>query len=124
MTHHSLRAAVMWQRAKEGKFPWGVPLLPRPIGLPISYGPAPPQVPNRYHCLLRLAHSPEEVLCVEVCENATIRDLLVMMQRTTSQPANAMMIVKEGRILPSYVKALCALPVRSFPPIWTQIGLC
>ena len=111
MTQHAFRAAVMWQRAKEGRFPWGVPLLPRPKGLPISYGPTPPSTPDRYHCLLRPAHEPEELYCVEVCGHATVRDLLYMLQQATGQPANAMLIVQEGRVLPTYARATSALPI-------------
>ena len=44
MSQHTWRAGVMWQRAKLGKCPWGVPLLPRPKGKPISYDPEASQL--------------------------------------------------------------------------------
>ena len=71
MSLHTMRAAVMWQRAKQGRFPCGIPLLPRPTGKPVSFSPhQEPVVVNMYHCLLRPAHAPREIYTVDVCERA------------------------------------------------------
>ena len=112
MSQHTLRAGVMWQQAKTGKFPWGIPLLPRPKGKPIVYGPAVGKVAvNMYQCWLRPAHDLDQLYCVDFCEKATIASILEMLEKPTEQPASSMMIIKDGRILPTHVLATRALPV-------------
>ena len=112
MTLHTMRSAVMWQRAKHGRFPWGIPLLPRPTGKPVSYRPLQgAAVPTMYKCMLRPANAPQEIYVVDICEKASIGDMLTILEKTTPYLKNSMMVVKEGRILPTYANAMTALPV-------------
>ena len=112
MSLHTMRSAAMWQRAKQGRFPWGIPLLPRPTGKPVSYHPLQGAVTlNMYKCMLRPAHAPQEIYVVDICEKATIGDMLTILEKTTPYLKSSMMVVKEGRILPTHANAMTALPV-------------
>ena len=112
MTMHTMRSAVMWQRSKHDRFPWGVPLLPRPMGKPVSYLPLKGAVvPAMYKCMLRSAHAPQEIYVVDICEKATIGDMLTILEKSTHLQKKALMVVKEGKVIPTYAKAMIALPV-------------
>ena len=62
-------------------------------------------------CLLKAAHAPQEIYTVRVCAGATVDDLLHMLERVTPYKRENMMLVKNGKVLASYMKASAALPV-------------
>ena len=66
---------------------------------------------NMCQCLLRPAHPAEEIHSVDVCEKATIGDMLTMLEKTTTYTKQRVMAVKAGRIQPSYMKVTSGLSV-------------
>ena len=70
-------------------------------------------VPTMYKCMLKPAHAPEEIYVVDICEKAPVGDMLTVLERPTHYQKKSLMVVKEGRVLPTYAKAMTALPVSS-----------
>ena len=109
---HAMRSAVMWQRSKRGRFPWGVPLLPRPKSAPVTFAPLRGPTPiTKYKCMLRPAHATQEIYLVDICEKMLIGDMLTVLERTKGMQKKSLMVVKDGRIVPTYAKAMVALPI-------------
>ena len=100
MSASSLRAGVIWQRAKLGTRPRPKEYLPTPKGKPVVLGPHPPQVPPQVlHCHLRPAHDQDEIYVVHVDMNATITDVLKNLEPVTGYPSSSMLIIKEGCVI-------------------------
>ena len=115
MTIDSLRAAVIWQRAKIGDDPWQDIQMPYPTGPPQTYGPRYDGEQSREFpmcaCLIKVAHAPEEKYTVHAGVRSTVEDLLHMLEHTTPYRRENMMLVKGGKVLASYMNITCALPV-------------
>ena len=80
--------------------------------MPVSFLPLQGAVvPTMYKCMLRPAHAPQEIYVVDICEKATVGDMLTILEKTTHYQKKSLMVVKEGRVVPTYAKAMTALPV-------------
>ena len=97
--------------SKARQVPVGYSLLPRPRGQPATFSPLKGPTPlAKYKCILRPAHALDEFYLVDICEKMTVEDMLTVLERTKGMHKKSLMVVKDGRVIPTYAKAMVALP--------------
>ena len=97
---------------KAWKVPVGVfHLLPRPRSEPVTFAPLKGPTPlAKYKRILRPAHAMDEFYLVDICEKMTVGDMLTVLERTKGIHKRSLMVVKDGRVIPTYAKAMITLP--------------